>query len=97
MEFEREPDNPADPNAMKVLIPGGTQLGYLGRELAADLVTKIDEGFKYALWILEVTGQGRETLGINLLVLEVAPDVTDSATIDNYMTALADYLAAIRR
>lgn len=37
LELEREPDNPHDPNAVKVIRKTGEQIGYLNRELAKDV------------------------------------------------------------
>lgn len=46
--LEREPDNPADPNAIKVMLPNrmmeGKQLGYLMRESAELLAPRLDAG-----------------------------------------------------
>ncbi len=48
MQLEREPDNPADPNAIKVLLPfrilEGAHLGYLRREAAEVLAPRLDDG-----------------------------------------------------
>ena len=64
VELEREPDNPADENAIKVNIAGtmkltklrGSQLGYLRKEVAAMLAPKLDAGTvaPVKLWVTEV-------------------------------------------
>lgn len=62
--LEREPDNPADPNAVKVVIMGdykltrlrGVHLGYLRRNIAELLAPKLDAGTieSVKLWVTEV-------------------------------------------
>lgn len=48
IRFEREPDNRADPNAIKVMLPervlGGAHLGYVRAASAALLAPKLDNG-----------------------------------------------------
>jgi hypothetical protein len=48
LRLVREPDNPADPNAIKVCLPSrvmhGAHIGYLHRETAELLAPRIDAG-----------------------------------------------------
>lgn len=44
LQLLREPDNPADSNAVQVLNPSGAICGFLRRELAADLAPIMDRG-----------------------------------------------------
>lgn len=63
MRLEREPDNRADPNAIKVCLPErvmhGIHIGYLHRETAALLAPKIDAGTLVvkSATLTEVTGE----------------------------------------
>ena len=43
-ELVREPDNPHDPNAIKVALFGHFDLGYIPRQLALHLAPLLDEG-----------------------------------------------------
>jgi len=57
LTLEREPNNPQDPNAIKVLHEG-RHLGYIGREQAAGLAPALDRGVQFearfeAIWALE--------------------------------------------
>jgi hypothetical protein len=57
LTLEREPTNKEDPNAIKVLHERG-HLGYIGRELAAELAPAMDRGVLFeahfvAIWALE--------------------------------------------
>jgi single-stranded-DNA-specific exonuclease len=57
--LEPEPDNPYDPNAIKVIIalPDGTKahVGYLPRDLAKQVAPELD-GEKLMVKIIEITG-----------------------------------------
>lgn len=62
--LEREPDNPVDPNAVKVLIAGdfkltalrGKKLGHLRANIAAVLAPKFDAGTTtpHKVWCTEI-------------------------------------------
>jgi HIRAN domain len=83
--LEREANNPVDGNAIRVRrivytdVPDkprlGQQLGYLSRELAADLAPSMDKhGFVLFAKIIEVTGgENGESLGVNIQVEEYKP------------------------
>lgn len=73
--LEREPDNHKGPNAVRV-THDGRRLGYVGREVAAKLAPKMDEGHRYValligIWALEYT----TTNG----AIELLQDVDDAA------------------
>ncbi len=44
LHLRRDPGNEHDPNAIAVLLPGGEQLGWVPRELAAELAPELDAG-----------------------------------------------------
>jgi hypothetical protein len=81
----REPNNPADPNAIRVFRvvctdePDeprvGEQLGYLSRELAEELAPKMyKDGFVFMAHILQVTGgENGRSFGLNIQVEEYRP------------------------
>jgi hypothetical protein len=77
VEFEREPDNPHDPNAIKILIAGdfkltklrGKHLGYMRRGTAALFAAKLDAGLiePVRLWVTVVDAQaGTATMGCRM-------------------------------
>ena len=45
LEIIQEPDNPYDPNAVKVMRSNGKQVGYVPREVAKDIKWIFDAGF----------------------------------------------------
>ena len=56
--LRREPRNRHDRNAIAVLISDGSQLGYIGTELAETLAPLLDEGIAVDVVISEITGGG---------------------------------------
>lgn len=54
--FVREPDNEYDPNAIAVCRFNGEQIGYLDRDLAADLAPEMDEGYGHFGALEKVVG-----------------------------------------
>jgi len=44
LRLERDPKNPADPNAVKVVTFDGHHIGFIPRTLAAELAPKLDAG-----------------------------------------------------
>ena len=42
LELRRDPENPHDPNAIAVHAPGGEQVGWVPRELAAEIAPELD-------------------------------------------------------
>jgi hypothetical protein len=52
LALRRDPDNPHDPSAIAVDVPGGEQVGWVPREVAAELATEIDAGRPWAAIVL---------------------------------------------
>ena len=53
LELRREPDNPHDPNAIQVHpSDGGAQVGWVPRELAAELAPELDAGRPWSAVVL---------------------------------------------
>jgi hypothetical protein len=53
LELRRDPDNPHDPNAIQVLPgDGGEQVGWVPRELAAELAPDLDAGRRWSAVVL---------------------------------------------
>ena len=68
--LKREPDNPVDSNAVKVIAAvadrGVATLGYLNRDLAYRVASELDSG-KVGYAVFEgVTGIGMDNLGCNI-------------------------------
>jgi hypothetical protein len=50
------------------------QIGYVSRELAEDLAPKMDvEKFVLFAWIMNVTGEDSDSLGVNIQIEEYKP------------------------
>lgn len=75
----REPDNPRDRNAVKVMRRGGflsgeQQLGYLSAEVAEEIAPLLDRGERVEAEVTEVTGGGggwfseRKHFGVNIRI-----------------------------
>lgn len=51
LQLEREPDNPYDPNAIRVVVPDHDEndnfLGFIERGMAAILAPEMDDGSKF--------------------------------------------------
>ncbi|KUK71571.1 MAG: hypothetical protein XD91_1826 [Clostridiales bacterium 38_11] len=67
--FEREPDNPFDPNAIKVMAmvagKGSAQLGYVAKELAENLAVEMDSDREVVVILEEITGISSKMRGVN--------------------------------
>ena len=65
--LEREPDNPVDPNAIKVCRTSGEQLGYIPANVAASgLARDLDRGDLPRCRIVNLTGGGEYNRGVNI-------------------------------
>lgn len=67
----REPDNPKDPGAIKILRENGEQVGYVPAHVSRNgdksgLAFRIDRGDHYLCRVKDVTGGFRETRGVNI-------------------------------
>ena len=52
LDLRRDPGNPHDPNAIAVHAEGGEQLGWVPRDVAAELAPELDAGNPYAAVVL---------------------------------------------
>src|SRR5690348_17145745 len=76
--LEHDETNKHDRNAVKILTASGSQIGFLHREEAAEVVGHIAEGRLYSCFVNDVTGgtNDKPTLGCNLLLVWAYPDTT---------------------
>jgi len=79
----REPDNPADKNAVKVVRLNSEQIGYIPAHVTASgLAKELDRGDKIRCRISDLTGGEGLTRGVNIEVgdwVEPAPALADAA------------------
>jgi hypothetical protein len=81
LHLVREPDNPHDANAVKVLRQNGEQLGYLpGHVVMTGLARELDRGSHFRVKVTAITGDGEETLGVNIKIADV-PEASDSEAV----------------
>jgi len=82
-----EENNPHDKNAVRVLRKNGEQLGYLTARCATGVATNISHGYKYGVFVTNLTGgtSRKPTRGVNLIVFEAGPDVSDKQ-IETYVS-----------
>jgi hypothetical protein len=67
----REPDNPHDPNAIKVTIAGVIFLGYLAREIASELAPLMDEGTQFDAFFVNLNKHPiHKTVGLTIRIEE---------------------------
>lgn len=87
--FDHDEYNPHDPNAVKVCRQNGAQIGFLNNELAQEVVNRSKNGYRYAVWIKNLTGGTSDapTLGVNLLIVVASPGVSDRES-QKYMDQL---------
>jgi single-stranded-DNA-specific exonuclease len=52
LELRRDPGNPHDPNAIAVHLAGGEQVGWVPREVAAELAPELDAGRVWSAVVL---------------------------------------------
>jgi hypothetical protein len=73
LELRRDPDNEHDPNAIAVHVSGGDQVGWVPREIAAELAPQIDAGEPWSALVLreQRTSPRAPRDGITMLL---APD-----------------------
>jgi hypothetical protein len=69
----RMPNNPHDPNAVALFRGNGEDIGYLTRELAAEIAPRLDQGSPVTATVEAVepfeTEAGRPLLGVRLLIV----------------------------
>ena len=89
--LEREPENPYDPNAIAVYaeIPyhGDKQIGYVPREIAADIAPYIDEGYIPTARIIALFG-GEPGKPTRSLALSITLKKTQPTTLPSKPTSL---------
>ena len=61
LELRRDAGNEHDPNAIAVHVPGGEQLGWVPREIAAELAGELDAGRPLAASCCASSGPPRAT------------------------------------
>ena len=65
----REPDNPHDPNAIRVEV-GGLYLGYVPRHIAKDLASEMDNGKRFiALFVSRNEHSLHDTVGLTVKIV----------------------------
>lgn len=65
--LQREPSNPHDPHAVRVLTESGQQIGYLSARVAARLAPTMDSGARYSAAVSQITGGGTDrSFGVNI-------------------------------
>lgn len=86
----REPNNPADANAVACFTTTGEKLGYLSRQIAAQLAPLMDLGAVYQAEVSQVTGGEGQAHGVNILVQSDVATAAREAEIES-----AEALAAL--
>jgi hypothetical protein len=89
LDLDHEEDNAHDPNAVRVCRQNGQQLGYLGADLAEEVVRKSANGYRFATFIKDITGGKRkgQSFGVNLLIVQADPQ-TDDRQVKKYVNQL---------
>ena len=68
----REPDNPNDPNAIRVALGGGIYMGYLPRHVARQLAPEMDSGKKFIAYFLKQNKHPHyKTVGLLVQIEEI--------------------------
>ena len=66
LEYRRDRYNPYDGNAVGLYDAYGNQIGFLSKEVAATVASKMDAGKRYRITVSQVTGGGSWTYGVNI-------------------------------
>ena len=67
----REPDNPHDPNAVRVALFGQYYMGYIPKEISAELAPFMDAGrYFYAEFVQRNESPYREIVGMTIKIVE---------------------------
>jgi hypothetical protein len=76
LRLVREPSNPYDSDAVKVLRQNGEQLGYIpGHVVATGLAHDMDTGTRFKAVITDITGGGVKTFGVNIQITETKAEL----------------------
>jgi single-stranded-DNA-specific exonuclease len=78
LHLVRDPRNPRDPHAIKVVRESGDQLGFLRASLAARLAPSIDAGARYLATATALTGGGDRAWGLNVYLEREAFGLRDA-------------------
>ena len=76
LELKREKDNQYDQNAIAVYVNNKSnhsnkitaQIGYIKKELAAELAPRMDKGETFKCKIKKITGKGKKNRGVNIKI-----------------------------
>ena len=69
----REPDNPEDPNAIRVALAGKLFVGYIPRKIAKELAPEIDAGRRFiAIFVKRNEHPRYKTVGLLVRIEEVS-------------------------
>jgi len=68
LTLRREPGNPHDPHAVKVVTGRDVQIGYLSARVASRLAPSMDSGTRYTATVSQITGGGDRSYGVNIYV-----------------------------
>lgn len=67
----REPDNPHDPNAIRVALAGAFYMGYVPKDIAKDLAPEMDKGKRFiALFVSRNEHPLFDTVGLTVKIVE---------------------------
>jgi hypothetical protein len=70
-DLVREPDNPHDPNAIKVAYLGEIDMGYVPAPVASTLAPLMDQGRKFiAEFVRKNRAPGQATVGMTVRIVE---------------------------
>jgi hypothetical protein len=90
--LEREPDNPVDPKAIKVLRLTGEQLGYVPAHVAASGLAKdLDRGERPKCRIVNLTGGDGLKRGVNIEIGDWPPPDSQPSGVANQNESAAPY------
>lgn len=83
LELEPEPNNPHDPNAVKVVRKSGEQIGYINRQLAKNIAWFFQASiFARPAKVLQIIGdmRKRQSLGV---IIEIYPPSLEEALVSS--------------
>jgi single-stranded-DNA-specific exonuclease len=79
LRLRREPSNPHDPHAVRIVTADGGDVGYLNARLAGRVAPLMDAGVRYVASVAGVTGGGERPAGLNLFI-EREPEFAAAGT-----------------
>ena len=84
LRVKHEKENPVDPNAVALLRQNGEQVGYLKVDLAAEIVQKGGQGWRYAAVIQKIDGDDTESRPRSAVValVVVHPDTSKDIALE---------------